>query len=619
MSYFPRRLSLHYAILRLGKTLTDTVASPIYHLVRVCMSTKTTIPQNVSSSQGEESILPTSVLTPLRERLLVLALALIAFLPRLLLATKLDMVTDEVVYIVGGKIYVPLLAHLQIGTSQWSYNYEHPPFVKLLIGVALALNTALNHPLPELLTARFPSILMGTLLIVTLYWLGRAPFGRAVALTAALCLALSPWLVYFSALAYLDMTMTALVSTACLLSWHALRRPWLYPILTLCLALGAASKYTAVLVIPGIALFTAYYFFIIRLYMPATQRPRIPWLWWLAAIIAAPIAFFIVDPAIWPDPVSLLLHSFRFEWNHSVNGHLTFLAGRYAFHVPRWAILYIVFTKMSAFVTISAAGFMVYGSVQLIRFHLRKITPTAIAPTAFLFFWLFSIIGAFSLLNIVVGTHYHLPIAPPIAFAASVGLVQFLHYLYKKLPLAKGGARLQYTQEPRVFPSAQPPPHARFYPTTTAVLLVVALVLPHLIGLTTTYGAEGYTSEFFNGENRALQVAYPGYREALQWIATQTQGTEHVGLAAVPGTFNSQGNDESWYSYNRDLPSRLQLNEVHAGETYTQYDYLVWPMHLVQRGFPLPDGWRKHNVHRVLGGQTIYCYILARPTTTYNG
>src|SRR5207249_11762039 len=106
--------------------------------------------------------------------------------------------------------YLTLVQNWSIGATAWQYNYEHPPLVKLLIGLSVSLNAVLGHPLGELFAARLPSVIGGTLLIVAIYALGRGPFGRAIAYFAALCLAVSPWLVYFSALAYLDMTMTML-------------------------------------------------------------------------------------------------------------------------------------------------------------------------------------------------------------------------------------------------------------------------------------------------------------------------------------------------------------------------------------------------------------------------
>src|SRR5207245_575363 len=148
--------------------------------------------------------------------------------------------------------YWPLLLHLHTTSSLWSFNYEHPPVVKLLIGFAIYLNERFGNLLGVLQVARIPSIAFGTLLVVAVYWLGRAPFGRAIALLAALCLAVSPWLVYFSALAYLDMTMTTLVTLAYLLLWPAIRKPRLYLLAGLLVGLGMASKYTAILVLPSI-------------------------------------------------------------------------------------------------------------------------------------------------------------------------------------------------------------------------------------------------------------------------------------------------------------------------------------------------------------------------------
>ena len=559
----------------------------------------------------------TQRLVSMANMIAVIGLALAALIPRIILATQLDMVTDEVVYILGGKIYLPLVRHLSIGASGWTYNYEHPPFVKLLIGLALSFNTLLGHPLGDLLAGRVPSIIFGTLLVVTIYWLGQAPFGRVVALLAALCLAFSPWLVYFSALAYLDMTMTALITIAYLLLWHAIRKPWLYLLSALLVGLGAASKYTATLAIPGMVVFTAYYFLGVRPRLPAEQRPGIPWLWWLAAIVLAPLAFLAVDPAIWPDPYHLLIHSFRFEWEHSINGHLTFIAGQYALHVPHWAILYIIAVKMSAFVTIPAAFFAIFALVQLVRFHLgsQDLQATEIASIAFLFIWLVAILGMFSLLNIVVGTHYHLPLAPPVAVAGACGLATLLRYRRGSLLTTQTQAQTTATATAQASP---PRTEIRPRPRTVVVLalLTIALVGPHLFGLITVHAAEGYTSELFQSENNALQVAYPGYREALQWLAAQSDKPASVGLVAIPGTLNGGSDGVSWYSYNSDLQRRFHLAEVHPGDRDFPYDYLIWPMHLVQRGYSIPEPWRSHVVHIVMGGNTIYCYILERSPTT---
>ena len=548
-------------------------------------------------------------------------LALVALIPRLILARQLDLVTDEIIYIMGGKGYLPLLLHLQIKSNVWDFNYEHPPVVKLLIGLAIYLNTHFGGRFSVLFAARTPSIVSGTILVVAIYWLGRAPFGRAIALLASLCLAVSPWLVYFSALAYLDMTMTMLITLAYLLLWPAIRQPRLYLLSAVFAGLGVASKYTAALVIPGMILFTAYYFIAIRPKLPADQRPSVPWLWWLGALILLPATFFIADPAIWRQPYSLLIQSVLFEWHHSLTGHLTFIAGQYSGHVPHWAVLYIVLAKLSAFVTLPAVFFLIFSIVQLVNFHLNKsnLQVTEVSSISFLLIWLVSLVGTFSLLNIVVGTHYLLPLAPPVVLAGAFGLATLLRYRDGTLFQASAASTL--TPEGAEAGSPAMPMRPRIHGRTAIVLAVLTILFvgPHVVGLTTVYAAEGYTSEFFNGENTVLQVVYPGYREAGRWLVTHTSTAAKVGLIALPGTLNHGDYSISWYSYNRNIAGRLKFSEAHPDDANFPYDYLVWPMHLVQRGYAIPAAWRSHIVHTIMGGNTIYCFILARNPATMGG
>ncbi len=548
----------------------------------------------------------------------ICVLLLATLIPRLILANQLDLVTDELVYIYGGELYIPLVGHLfsSIGAHNWLFNYEHPPLVKLLIGLFILINNGLGQPLAQLIAARLPSVIFGTVLVLAIYLLASKPFGKSIAFAAALCLAFSPWLVYFSALAYLDMTMTTLITIAYLLLWQAMRRPWLYLVAALLFALGAASKYTATLAIPGAILFVAYYFLFIRPRLPEHDRPAVPWKWWIIALCAAPLLFFAVDPAIWPAPIPLLIHSFSFEWQHSINGHLTFIAGQYVLHVPHWAIVYIIAAKMSALITVPAVFFLVFAAVRLVRFHLRKPAIGAEEATAlaFLFIWVLSILGMFSLLSIVVGTHYHLPLAPPVALAGVSGLAILLTYTLKwsKQSAPRFTTSLQQRWQKRV-----PARNGEGWQPVVFVLLILLAAVPHFIGLVTIPQEEGYTSIFFNGENTALQVAYPGYREALQWLEAYNTHTEpvdksallRVGLVALPTTLQPGYGGPTWYDFNKPLAQHFQLTEAHPADKTYPYNYLVWPMHLVQRGYTFPKTWRI--VHAVMGGNTTYCYILA--------
>ena len=554
------------------------------------------------------------------EGIILPGLVLVALIPRIILAHQLDLVTDEIIYIMGGKGYFPLLLHLRFRSNLWLFNYEHPPVVKLLIGLSIFLNVHLGRMLSGLFAARVPSILSGTILIVAIYWLGRAPFGRLVALLAALCLALSPWLVYFSALAYLDMTMTALITIAYLILWPAIRQPRLYLLSALLMGLGIASKYTAILALPGMIFFTAYYFIAIRPRLNIKQRPSVPWRWWLTALLLIPVTFFIADPAIWQQPYSLLLQSVLFEWHHSITGHLTFLAGQYGEHVPRWAVLYIIFAKLSIFVTLPAVFFLAYSVIQLVRFHLKraKLSITEVTSIAYLCIWLVSLVSMFSLLNIVVGTHYHLPLAPPVALAGAYGIVALVRFISKAFQVSHVNTESHIDKETAAGgPATNGRQRIKFRSVVVPAVLFVLFAGPHLLGLLTSYAAEGYTSEIFNGENSVLQVAYPGYREAALWLIAHTRSSGRVGIVALPGTLNHGDYNSSWYSYNRGIQGRLTYSEVQPTSAGFPFDYLMWPMHLIQRGYTIPAAWRLHVVHVIMGGNTIYCFILAKtPATT---
>src|SRR5689334_19713207 len=105
-----------------------------------------------------------------RDVLITLALMILALIPRIMLARQLDVVTDEIVYIFGGKTDFHLLTHWLIKDNLWTYNYEHPPLVKLIIGSTIFLNKHSGTLLSELQAARVPSIIFGSLLIAAIYW-----------------------------------------------------------------------------------------------------------------------------------------------------------------------------------------------------------------------------------------------------------------------------------------------------------------------------------------------------------------------------------------------------------------------------------------------------------------
>ena len=64
------------------------------------------------------------------------------------------------------------------------------------------------------------------------------------------------------------------------------------------------------------------------------------------------------------------------------------------------------------------------------------------------------------------------------------------------------------------------------------------------------------------------------------------------------------------------LEGKFQFVVTNYGNKDFPFDYLVWPVNLIQRQWGPPEPWRSHIVHTIQGGSTIYCIIMAHDPLT---
>jgi 4-amino-4-deoxy-L-arabinose transferase-like glycosyltransferase len=542
---------------------------------------------------------------------LTLLLFLLALLPRWILLHQLDLVTDEAVYVPVGRLDVSLLAHGRLLDPAWLVNYEAPALPKLLMGLSAALAGLSQPSLALVQAARIPGVIFSALALALLYPLGRPIFGRWPALLGALCLALSPWYSYFSSIAYLDIYAASFVNLAFVTLWYARQRPRLYLLAAVLLGLGFDSKYTAALALPGALAFICYQF---RLGDGnGGAQKRLPWRTLGLAALLGLATLYLADPAIWVNPMIRLATSIGFQFGHAEQGHRTFFAGSYGGHIPPGAVFLILLIKLSVFAVIPALLFLPWAATRLIR---RGRTPDPRdLPLAFGLCWLGGLLLPFSFLSIVVGTHYMLPLAAPVCLLGAYALLRALNGIAAKLlrVLPNHSHSVPAVTTPEVpgthLAAVQPAARRLSRPAVArALVLVLAtllLVLPHALGLASVPQAEGYTSEVFSSENGLLQVAYPGYADAVQWLQGHTRAAGTVGIVSLPGAVTY------WLEARQDLQSaRLPLRAATPDDVAGD-DYLVWPMHLIQRGYPPPLAWQGKTVHAIMGEATVYCLILA--------
>ncbi len=531
-------------------------------------------------------------------------------LPRLQLARSLDVVTDESVYIPTGGIDVQLLRAHDLNSPLWLLNYEAPALPKLIIG--LGAMYGLNHygvVSGWLYGARLPAAWLSALTLVAAYFLARPIFGKRASALGTLALALSPWLAFFGALAYLDTYLLCFITLAGLLIWHAARRPWLYPVAGLFAGLSFASKYTAAALILPYILYLGYHYAVVARRRPPWQIISLP--------VVALLTTYITDPTIWLNPITRLWDSMLFQYGHASSGHDVFWNGAVWEHVPPGIGIVILLAKLSLLLTIPAVLTLGWGAWRVWR---ARRTPGPLEErAAFALSWLVGLLVPFGVLPIIVGTHYMLPLAPPTALVAAWGLTLAADALARRWAAPLAGWLARWTPAPLArtvtvteTAGATAPEsgvkRARLglHVALTAVV-AVALIAPPARGLAVTNQAEGYTAEWLNGENATLQVAYPAYVDGIKWVIAHSSGRTTVTLIS---THNGL---DFWMGVRQQIfPQRIRL-AIGTPEKFPHSEYIIWPEHLVQRRFPLPPNFNALIVARIQGGATTYCYILRWP------
>lgn len=233
---------------------------------------------------------------------------------------------DELVYLPVAFRYAERLTPGRYAeVASFRPNLEHPPLVKLTYAAALKATAAaepkwdslrVGRPMPDearptFAAGRWPSFAAGVAQLGLLGWVNPP---------AALILAVEPYHSKYTAQAYLEAIPGLFALLAIVLFERSVRPrdvipPPLHrsvPLWLSAVALGAAAagKYPYGLVV---ALTVAP--FLVR-YAP--RRPRL----WAAYAAVTLLAFFLLDPFLWPSPPSRLWETLRFHWSYSHGEHV---------------------------------------------------------------------------------------------------------------------------------------------------------------------------------------------------------------------------------------------------------------------------------------------------------
>jgi len=343
-------------------------------------------------------------------------------------------------------------AYAYVRTSDLRMQQNHPPLVSLLAGLPLLLMPELTppeeiahwddaflfyfadslfwrlgHDVDKLLfLARFPIILLGTLLGVFVHRWAREAYGRRAGLLAMGLYAFAPNLLAHTRLVTTDLAVTACGFIALYAFRRYLRRPTVWRVILVGLAIGLAlaAKLSALLVIPICGV----------LALSESRHRTLKMLRdGVAVLFVAGVvvwAFYRFEVRPWPGstlplPAMSYLLNVRTLIGHADRGHGAFLMGQVSMH-GWWYYFPVAFLLKTPLATLLLLGVAAWDTVRRSRWCVDF--PILLFPITYFVFALAS--------SLNIGYRYILPIAPfLITYAAKVASLDWLRpaWLYRRV------------------------------------------------------------------------------------------------------------------------------------------------------------------------------------------
>jgi 4-amino-4-deoxy-L-arabinose transferase-like glycosyltransferase len=508
----------------------------------------------------------------------VIVIFLLAFLPRFFLIDETSVMTDEPIYVSAGRSYVTGFLTLNFNSGIWGQNAEHPPIAKLLIGLSSDLFIPLlgkenTHNI--YFAARIAPVTAGTLLCVAIYFLGRNLYGEKPSLLASLLAALSPWLIYYSTIAILDIFATLFVTLTFIFLSYAETRNRYYVLVGIFLGLAVGSKGIAVAAIPGITI----YLLVTKFVLNRTQNETNPRVTWkaikqtLLAFMIAMFVFFATWPWLWSNTIARVVEVIGFHLSNVLGGHATFYAGQVYTHVPPWVSIYIVFVKSPLSIFVLSILFLFNVTIRLVRREPVQRGQIGV------FSWLVGGLLTMSSLNMIVGDHYLIFLCPAVLLSASIFLFDLLEMT--------GNSQTKLNKA-----------HLALY------ALFVLMIIESSVGLVTHLSSEcGYANELVGQSDKAVLMIDTGFKDVADYLIEQAPKNVKVAVA-----------------YNVDLLRIELLRKNESRFTLVSLDelknarYAVFPSIYTQRwGIPAEVQLYWSLVYIVRSDQSVLTYVYKAP------
>ncbi len=343
--------------------------------------------------------------------------------------------SDEAIHLVSGYSYLK--------TGSFRLNVEHPPLIKELGALAVALRYRLPLDLPPrllvprsigeaglrflyesdvsadeiLATARLPNLLLGALLVAAVYVWSRRLWGPGAACLGMALAAFDPNLLAHSSLLTTDLGNALFTFLALYLVWEHAQEPSLARLGGMGVAMGLAlvTKLSAI-ALPAILGVVVLGWVLAGGSFPPLARAAGSRLGRrlgeaaLSLLIACAVAALMIPPAYFFGDMSYWWKGVRAVLLHSEMGHRAFFLGEYG--SGGWPSYFLV-----AFLIKTPVGSMLLILAGLI--FVRAGRPLALRDALFVVLPALLLFGLASLSRINIGLRHVLPIYPLLFVAAS--------------------------------------------------------------------------------------------------------------------------------------------------------------------------------------------------------
>jgi len=288
-----------------------------------------------------------------------LLVVVVAAALRIYAAQTLIVNPDEPAYLDAALEYANYMREEKWTWLAWSQNnFEHPAFNKIVYGVVLLTQDPIDSfykkdlprgaPIqtaeakPWAMACRYTSVSFGVIAVAVL---------AVINPLAGLFLAIQTYSITYTSLIYLEALplLTSLLSAIFYLRWMEVNpfKSWMWLSLSaLMLGMTAASKYLYCVV--GIAISVHFCWISLRQKLFA-RRVR----WMVAWAILSILAFFFLDPYLWPHPIDRLVQSITYLGQYTSSHIVAY------YHFPVWQPLKWISTPYSEFFPNTRSSFLI--------------------------------------------------------------------------------------------------------------------------------------------------------------------------------------------------------------------------------------------------------------------